>query len=412
MAVAYLDTTSGIAGDMTLAALVDAGADREYLLQQVRSLGLKQVELKFSETQRHCFRALQLDVVYPPEDEHRGLRVIEAMIHGSKLTERERDLSLRMFRKLGAAEAKVHGQALEEVHFHEVGAVDSIVDIVGVAVAFCSLGVDRIVASPTPTGCGTIQIAHGTVSVPAPATAELLKGVPIVESRVEAELTTPTGAAILATLADGFGPLPSMQIARIGYGAGHRALEEQANILRIMIGAASGHEEDEVVVLETNLDDMTGEQIGYAVEKLWTVGALDVFTTAIGMKKNRPAVMLSVIGPVAMRSRLEKCMFDHTSTLGIRRSTMDRSTLQREIRSVETTLGAIRVKISHRGKTSEPTFAPEYEDCKRLAEQNGQPLNAVFELAEVAARREWADNTGQVGHSHSHDHGGHDHHHH
>ena len=237
MVLAYLDTTSGIAGDMTLAALVDAGADREYIAKQVLSLGLPEVELEFSETLRHCFRALRLDVRHPPEHAHRHLSDIEAMIDASELEAREREVACRLFRRLGQAEAKVHGTTLEQVHFHEVGAVDSIVDIVGTSVAICNLGIDRIMASPTPTGCGTITIAHGQVSVPAPATAELLRGVPIRSSKVEAELTTPTGAAILATLVDGFGPLPDMQLERIGYGAGHRDLPEQANLLRVLIGS-------------------------------------------------------------------------------------------------------------------------------------------------------------------------------
>jgi len=219
MAIAYLDTLSGIAGDMTLAAFVDAGADRNYLQRQIDSLGLPQVVLDFSETHRGDFRALRLDVRFPAEHVHRRLKDIEAMIRNSQLSERERDMAIRMFRRLGAAEAKVHGKSIEEVHFHEVGAVDSIVDICGIAVAIAQLDIERLFASATPTGCGTVRIAHGVVSIPAPATAELLKGVPIRNSQVEAELTTPTGATVLATLVDGFGSLPDMQIERIGYGA-------------------------------------------------------------------------------------------------------------------------------------------------------------------------------------------------
>ncbi len=203
------------------------------------------------------------------------------------------------------------------MHFHEVGAVDSIADIVGIAIALDELQIERLVAGPPPTGTGTVRIAHGLVSVPAPATAELLRGIPLRASQVEAELTTPTGAAVLAALCDGFGPLPSMNIERIGYGAGHRDLVEQANLLRIFVGTDGvevGH--DEVTVLETNIDDATGEQLGFAIERLWDAGALEVYTTAVAMKKNRPGVLLTVLCPPAFRERIEDLIFMHTGSLG------------------------------------------------------------------------------------------------
>ncbi len=391
MTLAYLDTHSGIAGDMTLAALVDAGADREWIERQVQSLGLGPVSLRFSETERHCFRALRLDVEHPPQHAHRGLSIIEAMIGQSELGPRERELALRLFRRIGMAEAKVHGTTLEQVHFHEVGAIDSIVDIVGVAVAICNLNIRRIMASPTPVGCGTIRIAHGMVSVPAPATAELLRGIPIRSCGIQAELTTPTGAAILATLVDSFGPLPDMQIQRIGYGAGHRQLTEQANVLRVLIGVPLADEQDEVTVLETNLDDITGEQLGFAIEQLWKVGALDVFTTPIGMKKNRPGTLLTVIGRNEQRTALEGCLFTHSGSLGIRRSQMARRKLSREIIRVTTPLGEARAKLAWRataeGGPLEFQVSPEYEDCRSLAEASGQALNSVFQMVRDAAER-------------------------
>lgn len=442
MLIAYLDTNSGIAGDMTLAAFVDAGADLSYITQQIHSLGLPQVSLEMSETQRHCFRALRLDVRHPPEHAHRHLSDIEAMLDRSSLTDRERILAQRLFRKIGTAEAKVHGTTLEEVHFHEVGAIDSIVDIVGTAVAISSLNISRIVASPTPTGCGTIHIAHGEVSVPAPATAELLKGIPIKSSHIQAELTTPTGAAILASLVDGFGPVPDMQIQRIGYGAGHKELREQANLLRVLIGKPLEHDQDEVSVLETNLDDVTGEQLGFAIEQMWKAGALDVYTTAIGMKKNRPAVLLSVICRPESRLSLEDCLFKHTGSLGIRRSLLKRSKLRREIRRVEIPGGEVRVKLAWgRDGASELRFAPEYEDCRRVASDQGLSLEVVYQQAVDAAKNQFtlqsnASRQGEFGsdvavtsglpaaasgessndhghdhHSHHHDHGGHHHHH-
>lgn len=384
MTLAYLDTNSGIAGDMTLAALVDAGADVTYLRQQVASLGLKDVELEFSETQRHCFRALRLDVHHPPEHAHRHLSDIERMVSGSALTAREREMTVRIFRRLGMAEAKVHGSTLADVHFHEVGAIDSIVDIVGISVALCNLDVSRIWASATPTGCGQIQIAHGIVSVPAPATAELLRGIPIRGSNIKAELTTPTGAAVLATLADGFGPLPDMQISRIGYGAGHRELQEQANVLRIILGQPLSVLDDEVVVLNANLDDATGEQLGFAIEQLWKAGALDVFTTPIGMKKNRPATLLSVICHPQQKDVLEECLFQHTGSLGVRRQSMARRRLHRESIRVPTQFGPLSVKVAW-SQDGSARFSPEYEDCRRAAGDHNTALERVFRAALDAA---------------------------
>ncbi len=442
MSLAYLDTHSGIAGDMLLAALVDAGADVEYLKQQLSSLpGMEQVELEFSPTFRHCFRALRLDVRHPPEHAHRHLSDIEAMLAAGRLAPREQELAQRLFRRLGGAEAKVHGTTLEEVHFHEVGAIDSIVDIVGIAVALNQLQIRRIVASATPTGTGTINIAHGLVSLPAPATAELLRGIPIRGTSIEAELTTPTGAAVLATVVDGFGPLPDMQLSRIGYGAGHKELKEQANVLRVLIGTPLFDEEDEVLVLETNVDDCTGEQLGFALEKLWQQQPLDVFTTAIGMKKNRPATMISVICVPNQRTRIEDILFRHTGSLGVRRTRMSRRKLRRESFNVTTPLGTARVKVAwipeestwpasqSADDTVSPRMhpfrtAPEYEDCRELANASGQSLHDVFRIVSEHAQRELSHrNASQHSlgeapasqlpkqNNHSHDHS-HDHHHH
>ena len=298
MRVVYLDTLSGISGDMTLAALVDAGADGSRIEKLLRTLGLPELSLEFSPTQRGGFRALRLDVVHPPEHAHRHLADITAMIDRSELSPRARQLAKRVFTRLGEAEAKVHGTTLAAVHFHEVGAVDSIADIVGIAIALDDLGIERLVAAAPPTGAGTVRIAHGLVSVPAPATAELLRGIPLRESHIQAELTTPTGAAVLAALADSFGPMPAMNIERIGYGAGHRDLKEQANLLRAFVGTAAvnaGH--DEVTVLETNIDDATGEQIGFAIERLWEAGVLEVYTTPIAMKKKSPWDQVDCVVP-------------------------------------------------------------------------------------------------------------------
>ena len=271
MRIAYLDCASGISGDMTLGALIDAGVDLAAVQAGIDSLGLPSCRLAVAEVKKSGFRALQLTVEHEPEHKHRHLHHITAMIERSTLTPRQRELATRIFRRLAEAEAKVHGTTIEKVHFHEVGAVDSIADIVGSAIAWDLLGVERIVCSPVPTGTGFIEIAHGRCSIPAPATAELLRGVPLADFAVEGELTTPTGAAIVAALVDEFGPLPAMTIERIGYGAGQKDFTHP-NLLRLMVGEtapATGQRAgcapiaDAIVLLETNLDDATGESLGY-----------------------------------------------------------------------------------------------------------------------------------------------------
>ena len=279
--VAYLDCNSGISGDMTLAALVDAGVPLDALNGAIGSLGLPGCRLRAQEVKKNGFRATQITVDYEPEHAHRHLHQILAMIDAGQLSPRQKDLARQIFTRLAEAEAKVHGVPIEKVHFHEVGAADSIADIVGAAVGWDLLGVDRIVASPVPTGMGRIKIAHGELSIPAPATAELLRGIPLAESTIQGELTTPTGAAILATLVDSFGPVPAMKIERIGYGAGQKDFAERPNILRLLVGEAAeapADDTDQVCVLETNLDDISGELIGYCTSRLWDLGALDVFT--------------------------------------------------------------------------------------------------------------------------------------
>ncbi|MCA9208327.1 MAG: nickel pincer cofactor biosynthesis protein LarC, partial [Planctomycetales bacterium] len=296
MKIAYFDCISGISGDMTLGALADVGVPLDQIQQAIDSLGLPSCRLASTEVKKNGFRATKVSVEHEPEHAHRHLHHITDMIDASQLTPAQKELAKRIFTRLGEAEAKVHGSTLRKVHFHEVGAVDSIADIVGAAVGLDLLGVDRIYCSPVPTGHGFVKIAHGRVSIPAPATAELLRGIPLAAAEAEAELTTPTGAAIVATVVDQFGPLPSMKIDNIGYGAGDRDLPNQPNILRLMIGEATDDRgADQVWVLETNLDDVTGELIGHCTTLLFDAGALDVYTTAIQMKKNRPGVKLTVL---------------------------------------------------------------------------------------------------------------------
>ena len=280
MRIAYLDCASGIAGDMMLGALVDAGADLAAIQAGVSSLGLPNVQIVASETKRKGFRATKIDIRFEPEQKHRHLHHITDMIDAGILSLRAKELAKKIFTRLGEAEAKVHGVEIRKVHFHEVGAVDSIADIVGTAIGFDLLGIERIEASPVPTGHGFITIAHGRCSIPAPATAELLKGIPLAPSTVEAELTTPTGAAILAALSSSFRPLPALTVRGIGYGAGTKDFEELPNILRLIVGdstAAAGMnsaiQSETLSLLETNLDDISGELVGYCLSQLFEAGA-------------------------------------------------------------------------------------------------------------------------------------------
>ena len=384
MKIAYLDCASGISGDMTLGALVDAGVDLDRIRAGVGSLGLPDCKLLATEVKKKGFRATQVTVEHPPEHAHRHLHHITKMIDAGQLTPRQRDLAKRIFTRLAEAEARVHGTTIEKVHFHEVGAVDSIADIVGSAIGWDLLGVDRIVASPVPTGSGSIQIAHGRSSVPAPATAELLKGVPLADCPIASELTTPTGAAILSTLVDSYGPLPAMKIDRIGYGAGQRDLAEQANVLRLFVGESADElAGDQVWVLETNLDDISGELVGYCTTKLWEAGALDVYTTAIQMKKNRPGVMLSVLCPPGQVERIERILFRETTTLGVRRWPVSRHKLERKPHTVQTPLGPVEGKLGWIAGQP-PSFSPEFEACSRIAQEHNVPLKDVYEAAQRA----------------------------
>lgn len=392
MRIAYLDCASGISGDMTLGALVDAGADLAAIQAGIDSLGLASCRLVRSEVKKRGFRATQIIVEHEPEHAHRHLHHITAMIDRGKLSPRARETATRIFRKLAEAEAKVHGSTIEKVHFHEVGAVDSIADIVGAAIGFDLLGIECIACSPVPTGHGFVEIAHGRCSIPAPATGELLRGVPLAPLDVEGELTTPTGAAIVAALAESFGPLPAMTVESIGYGAGQKDFP-QPNILRLLVGelatadapAARSPHVESIVVLETNLDDCPGEAIGDAVERLVAAGALDVSVTPLQMKKNRPGVLLSVQASPADADKLESILFTNTPTLGVRRQTITRTVLVRETCEVSTRWGSIAGKIAYLPDGS-LRFAPEYEACRRVSHEQQIALAEVQAAAQAAFR--------------------------
>lgn len=384
MKIGYLDCQSGISGDMFLAACVDAGADFETIQSGIDSLGTNNCRLEKKDVTKFGFRALKVDVLHDPEHAHRHLHHIVKMIDESTITPRQKDLAKQIFQKLAESEAKVHGSTIEKVHFHEVGAIDSIADIVGAAIAWDLLGLDKLVCAPIPTGKGQIKIAHGNVSVPAPATAELLKGMPLAQCDIEAELTTPTGAAIVATLASEFGALPSIKIEKIGIGAGTKDLEVQGNVLRLIVGEQDVRMgQDQVELLETNLDDVTGETVGYCIDQLFDAGALDVYSSSIQMKKNRPGVMLSVICRMENVESLKQVIFRETGTLGIRQQTITRTVLPRESILVETEFGEVAGKV-----TSLPdgrqSFSPEFDSCAAIATKQAVSLHTVYAAANAA----------------------------
>jgi uncharacterized protein (TIGR00299 family) protein len=390
MRIAYLDCLSGISGDMMLGALIDAGVDIAQIQAGVDSLGLPSCRFVADTVSKCGFRATNVNVQYEPEHTHRHLHHITEMIDQSQLTTNQKDLAKRIFTKLGEAEAKVHGCSIEKVHFHEVGAVDSIADIVGTAIGWDLLGVDRIECSSIPTGTGTVKIAHGTVSIPAPATAELLTNIPLAQSEIAAELTTPTGAAIAATIVDKFGSLPAMQIKTVAFGAGDRDLESQPNVLRLLIGetedtsnSTEDQIHDEVWVLETNIDDMTGEAIGHCCGILQQAGVLDVYTTAIQMKKNRPGVTLTALCHSDSVAEAERIMFEQTTTLGIRKWTVQRHILQRQQHTVETTWGPLLGKLTTL-PSGDQRFSPEYESACEISVREDISLQRVFAAAATA----------------------------
>ncbi|HEV2423517.1 MAG TPA: nickel pincer cofactor biosynthesis protein LarC [Terriglobia bacterium] len=388
MRSAYLDCSSGVSGDMFLAACLDAGLDRERLQSELASLEVGPCEFKVEQVTRGGLAGTHVEISAPGKQPHRHLASIEKLIESSRVGAGVKERSRAIFRRLGEAEARLHSQPVEKVHFHEVGAVDAILDIVGACVALELLGIGDLMASPLNLGYGRVSAAHGSLPVPAPATVELLRGIPVYSSGVEAELVTPTGAAIVSTLATGFGPLPPMKIESIGYGAGSRELQGHPNLLRLMIGDRVANPESQtsnpgaevVAVIETSVDDMSPELYGYLVERALAAGALDISCAAIGMKKNRPGLEIRLLARLEQAEALADLVFAETTTLGLRISTAERRVLEREVINVETPYGPIRVKVGRRNGQV-VNAAPEFEDCRRAALERGVPLKNVMEAA-------------------------------
>ncbi|MGH9705096.1 MAG: nickel pincer cofactor biosynthesis protein LarC [Candidatus Acidiferrales bacterium] len=385
MKIAYFDCFSGISGDMILGALLDAGADLAQLEGELRRLPLSGWRISAEKVQRRGIFATQVKVESPEHHHHRGLSVILGMIYQSGISPRAADRARRVFMRLGEAEAKVHQVPIEKIHFHEVGAVDSIIDIVGAAVGFESLGIDEFACSALDVGGGRVNTAHGLLPVPAPATAELLRDAPTFSTGIQRELVTPTGAAIATTLCTQFAKIPPMNLRAIGYGAGSADLTEQPNVLRILIGDSSGadskiHWDEPVEVIEANFDDMSPQIYGYFAEKALAAGALDIFSTPVQMKKNRPGMLVTLLAKPGDLDPLIDLIFRETTTIGVRTYEVRRRILDRETIQVSTPLGEIRMKVARMNGTV-LNAAPEYEDCQRIAAQKGVPLKQVLAAA-------------------------------
>jgi uncharacterized protein (TIGR00299 family) protein len=373
MKLCYLDAFSGISGDMTVGALIDAGAPAATLLPMLDTLGAG-ATFHYEKTRRAGIEAGKFRVEGGEQKKHRHLPQIVRMIEGSSLSDRAKRNAIAVFQRLGEAEARVHGVPMEKVHFHEVGAADSIADIAGACAALDLLGVDELYCSALNVGSGTVDTEHGRLPVPAPATAALLEGRPVYSAGPSVELTTPTGAAIATTLARRFGSLPAMNIRSSGYGAGDRDFPGQANVLRALIGESNGAAEaTTVAVIEANIDDSTPEVLGYAMERLFEKGALDVTLEPVLMKKNRPGVLLRAIVRPEDREALAAVVIEETTTLGVRFYAAERRVQPRRIVEVDTPHGKVRVKVAADG-----SFAPEYDDCRSLALATGTPLKKIL----------------------------------
>lgn len=407
MKVLYYDCFCGISGDMNLAALIDLGVPKDYLLGELAKLRLdSEYELKTERSAKHGITGTRVDVILKDEHthhhahehqhehnhehhhHHRNLKDIEEIISSSSLSDKVKKLSLNMFMKIAEAEAKVHGKALYEIHFHEVGAVDSIVDMIGAAICLDFLKVDKIISSPVQVGGGFVKCAHGIMPVPAPATVEILRNIPMKSGIVSFETTTPTGAAILAANADGFTETMDLSVEKIGYGIGHRDLEIP-NILRVYLGYEEKKSEvEEQYILETNIDDMNPELYGYIEEKLFAQGALDVYKTAITMKKGRAATKLSVLVDEKQESAVLEVLFKETTSIGVRKYKVEKIMLKRDFEEIETKYGNITVKNAYY-QGEKIKYKPEYEDCKRIANEKNIPIDRVYK--EVFKRIEAKD---------------------
>ncbi len=383
--IAYLDCIGGIAGDMLLGALVDAGASRERLADIVAALNLPRVEINITRVERHGIGALHVDVRAHDHGHDRAYAEIRELIGNAQLPGRVAERSLETFRRLAEVEGAIHGVPPEDVRFHEVGGVDALVDVCGAMTLLEDLGIDRIGCSPLPYSRGLVDARHGTLPVPAPATLGLLTGAPFVGVETEIELVTPTGAAIAATIVDSWGVLPPLVLEGVGYGAGTRELDERPNLLRVVLGSdAQAAALAEVVLLESNIDDLNPELVPDAIERCFVAGALDVWTVPAQMKKGRLGIVLSALSRPGDEAAVAHAMLEETSTLGVRLSHLRRYEVEREERTVEVEGGSVRVKIGWLdGRVV--NIAPEHDDCAALARATGRSVKSVWVAALTAA---------------------------
>jgi len=380
--VAYLDCVGGLAGDMLLAALVDAGAELQTLRGIPRALGIDGVEIDAERVQRQGIGALHLRIEAADDQDHRNYADIRELVRSADLPERARDRALEAFRRLAEVEGGVHGVPPDDVHFHELGSLDTLVDVCGAFVLLDELGVERVVSSPLPFARGLVEAAHGVLPLPAPATLGLLQGAELVGIDTVAELVTPTGAAIAATVVDAWGALPPLTLECVGYGAGTKELTDRPNIVRVVLGSES-RRLTPVAVLETNLDDFTPELVPDAIERCYEAGALDVWTVPVQMKKGRPGFIVSALARPDAESAVARVLLEETSSLGVRVARLERYELDREERMVEVEGAAVRIKVGLLGGRV-VNIAPEHDDCAEVARASGRSVKSIW--AEALAR--------------------------
>jgi len=390
MRTLYFDCFSGISGDMVLGSLIDLGLPLDFLTEELAKLPLKGYQLSAQEVTRASLRGVKFEVKISEPQQERSPAEIRKLIDTSGLSSEVKSKAIEMFNRLISIESKLHRVSPAKVHFHEVGAVDSIIDLVGALIGFQRLGIEEFISSPLQVGRGWVRCHHGNLPVPAPATAELLRGIPVYSTGVDGELVTPTGALIISSLVREFQPLPAMRVEKVGYGAGSRDYKEHPNLLRLFLGEREGAMEapgERVVVIETNIDDTNPQILGYLMEVMLEKGALDVSYTPIMMKKSRPGTLLSVILPPHLKEEIATLIFRETTTLGVRYYITNRITLKRDYISVNTSYGPITVKVARLGGEV-LSYAPEYEECKRIAEEREVPLKEV----QMSAIKSYLDN--------------------
>ena len=384
MKTLYFDCFAGASGDMILGAMIGAGVDPDYLREQLSLLPVSGFSVDVQTVNKSGLSATYARVETAHEDKHRHLSDIKQIIEGSRLSDSVKQRAVQIFTRLAEAEARVHNEPVDHVHFHEVGALDAIVDVVGAAICFDYLKIERFVCSPLHVGSGMVQMAHGRFPIPPPAVTELLKGVPFYSSDIKGELLTPTGAAIITTVCSEYGPIPQMMTEATGYGAGTREYQDFPNVLRVMLGETEADaSEERLWMLETNLDDASPQIIGHVMDRVLQLGALDCFFTAVQMKKNRPGVLLSVLCGREEKEAVMKLLFTETTTLGVRSYEVNRRALRRTVVRVETQYGPIDVKVAHLdGRVVNEM--PEFEQCRQAAATANVPLKIVEEAARLA----------------------------